>query len=255
MMDIRGKRALVSGAAAGIGRATAIAFARKGARQVVIVDIDQAGLLETARLVRDAGSEAVTEVLDVTDSTALEALFARAEKNGGLDIVFNNAGILSGPPAFPDTPIARIRLLVAINFTAVVEATWHAIQVMRRAGTGGVIVNTSSVGGLNPYLADAPYAATKAGVLMYSRSCGGLKAAHNIRVNAVCPGVTATPMLQKTGNGKVADWLAPLLSQIKMLQPEDIANAVVSLVEDESKSGEYLVVDNEPAGPRTAKLV
>jgi 3-oxoacyl-[acyl-carrier protein] reductase len=245
-MNIEGRAALISGAAAGIGRATAVALARKGARRIVLVEIDQAGLAETARLVTDAGSAAQTRLVDVTDGDALQALFDDAFAAGPLDIVFNNAGILSGPPAFPDTPLVRIRLLVAINFTAVIEATWHAIRLMRAAGAGGVIINTSSTGGLNPYLSDAPYAATKAGVLMYSRSCGPLKESDGIRVNAVCPGVTNTPILAKTGGDKVADWLVPLLDQIHILEPEDIARAVIDLIENDEASGEYVVVSNQP---------
>ena len=244
-MNISGRAALISGAAAGIGRATAVAFARKGASRIVLVDIDRPGLEETARLVSAEGARGVVQVVDVTDGAALEALFEGAFADGGLDIVFNNAGILSGPPAFPDTPLARIRQVVAINFTAVIEATWHAIRLMKAAGKGGVIVNTSSTGGLNPYLSDAPYAATKAGVLMYSRSCGPLKGSDGIRVNAVCPGVTNTPILAKTGGDKVADWLEPLLQQIEILQPEDIAAAVIGLIEDDDASGEFVVVQNQ----------
>jgi 3-oxoacyl-[acyl-carrier protein] reductase len=249
-MDISGRAALVSGAAAGIGRATAVALARKGAARIVLVDIDRAGLAETARLVGAQGARGVVEIVDVTDGAALQSLFEHAFADGGLDIVFNNAGILSGPPAFPDTPLARIRQVVAINFTAVIEATWHAIAGMKAAGRGGVIVNTSSTGGLNPYLADAPYAATKAGVLMYSRSCGPLKQSDGIRVNAVCPGVTDTPILAKTGGDRVAEWLAPLLEQIEILAPEDIARAVIGLIEDDEASGEYVVVANQPKGNR-----
>jgi len=236
---------LISGAAAGIGRATAVMFAKKGAARIVLVDIDESGLQESARLVHAAGAEAVVKIVDVTDSAALEALFDGAAGDGGVDIVFNNAGILSGPPAFPDTPLARIKLVMAINFTAVVEATWHAIRVMKAAGKGGVIINTSSTGGLNPYLADAPYAATKAGVLMFSRSCGPLKDSDGIRVNPVCPGVTNTPILAKTGGDKVADWLEPLLKQIDILEPEDIGAAVIGLIEDDQASGEYVVVENK----------
>jgi 3-oxoacyl-[acyl-carrier protein] reductase len=243
-LNITDRAALISGAAAGIGRATAVALARKGAARIVLVDIDRPGLEETARLVGEAGARGVVQVVDVTDGPALQSLFDAAFADGGLDIVFNNAGILSGPPAFPDTPLARIRQVVAINFTAVIEATWHAIRLMKAAGKGGVIINTSSTGGLNPYLPDAPYAATKAGVLMYSRSCGPLKDSDGIRVNAVCPGVTDTPILAKTGGDKVADWLAPMLAQIEILKPEDIAAAVIGLIEDDDASGEFVVVQN-----------
>jgi NAD(P)-dependent dehydrogenase (short-subunit alcohol dehydrogenase family) len=243
-LNISGRTALISGAAAGIGRATAVALARKGAGRIVLVDIDRGGLDETARLVGEAGATGVVEVVDVTDGAALESLFDGAFAVGPVDIVFNNAGILSGPPAFPDTPLARVRQVVAINFTAVIEATWHAIRLMKAAGQGGVIINTSSTGGLNPYLADAPYAATKAGVLMYSRSCGPLKDSDGIRVNAVCPGVTNTPILAKTGGDRVADWLEPILEKIEILQPEEIAAAVIGLVEDDEVSGEFVVVQN-----------
>ena len=245
-MNISGRVALISGAAAGIGRATAVALATKGASRIVLVDIDGGGLEETARLVGAAGAKAVTRVTDVTDGAALQALFDEAFAEGPVDIVFNNAGILTGPPAFPDTPLARIRLVVAINFTAVIEATWHAIRLMKAAGRGGVIINTSSTGGLNPYLSDAPYAATKAGVLMYSRSCGPLKDSDGIRVNAVCPGVTNTPILAKTGGDRVAEWLEPLLAQIQILEPEDIAREVIGLIENDEASGEYVVVQNQP---------
>jgi NAD(P)-dependent dehydrogenase (short-subunit alcohol dehydrogenase family) len=245
-LNISGRVALISGAAAGIGRATAVALATKGASRIVLVDIDGGGLEETARLVGAAGAKAVTRVTDVTDGAALQALFDEAFAEGPVDIVFNNAGILSGPPAFPDTPLARIRLVVAINFTAVIEATWHAIRLMKAAGRGGVIINTSSTGGLNPYLSDAPYAATKAGVLMYSRSCGPLKDSDGIRVNAVCPGVTNTPILAKTGGDRVAEWLEPLLAQIQILEPEDIAREVIGLIENDEASGEYVVVQNQP---------
>jgi len=245
-LNISGRVALISGAAAGIGRATAVALATKGASRIVLVDIDGGGLEETARLVGAAGAKAVTRVTDVTDGAALQALFDEAFAEGPVDIVFNNAGILSGPPAFPDTPLARIRLVVAINFTAVIEATWHAIRLMKAAGRGGVIINTSSTGGLNPYLSDAPYAATKAGVLMYSRSCGPLKDSDGIRVNAVCPGVTNTPILAKTGGDRVAEWLEPLLAQIEILEPEDIAREVIGLIENDEASGEYVVVQNQP---------
>src|SRR5690606_24613045 len=149
-------------------------------------------------------------ITDVTDVAALQAMYRSAdERFGRIDIVFNNAGIVSGPPPFPDTDLGRIKLVIDIDLLSVIQSSAIAIRYMREHG-GGVIVNTASTGGLNPYLADAPYAAAKAGVIMFSRSCKDLHQTADIRVNAVCPGVTDTPILEKTGGGKRPDWLAPI---------------------------------------------
>lgn len=243
-MDIRGKVALVTGAAAGIGRAAAVMLAELGAKGLLVADIDRDGLAVTAGRSRELGAEVVETSTDVTDVAALEAMYAAAhERFGRIDIVFNNAGIVSGPPPFPDTDPQRIKLVIDIDLLSVIQSSAIAIRYMREHG-GGVIVNTASTGGLNPYLADAPYAAAKAGVIMFSRSCKDLHAAHDIRVNAVCPGVTDTPILEKTGGGKRPDWLAPILENIEILRPEDIAQAVVDIVRDDALAGEYVVVQN-----------
>lgn len=246
-MDIRGRVAIITGAAAGIGRATAVRFAESGASGLVLADVDQAGLAETARLV--AGGSPRTETLavptDVTDVRSLEQLYeATVSRFGGIDIVFNNAGIVSGPPPFPDTAPERIKKVIEIDLASVAVSTHFAVQHMR--ARGGVIVNTASTGGLNPYLADAPYAAAKAGVIMFSRSCKDLHALHGIRVNAVCPGVTETPILEKLGGGARPDWLGPIMENIELLRPEDIAEAVMRIVADDTLAGEYVVVSNQP---------
>ena len=245
-MKIQDKVAIVTGAAAGIGRATAVMLAENGARGVVLADLDEAGLQETAKLVTAAGAEAVAAATDVTRLDALQQMYRTADETfGQIDIVFNNAGIVSGPPPFPDTDVARVKLVLEIDLTSVIVSSQLAIQYMRDHG-GGVIVNTASTGGLNPYLADAPYAAAKAGVIMFSRSCGDLKDQAGIRVNAVCPGVTETPILDKTGGGQRPDWLGPILEHIQILAPEDIARAVVGIIEDDDMAGDYVVVQNQP---------
>ncbi len=245
-MNIENRIAVVTGAAAGIGRATAVALAREGARGVVLADVDESGLAGTAELVEQQGARPLVLRVDVTDAAALEDLYATTERTfDGLDIVFNNAGIVSGPPPFPDTDLERIRLVLDIDLASVVLSSTLAIRRMREGG-GGVIVNTASTGGLTPYLADAPYAAAKAGVIMFSRSCGDLHAQCGIRVNAVCPGVTETPILDKTGGGKRPDWLGPILENIQILTPEDIATAVLDIVHDDAMAGEYVVVQNQP---------
>jgi NAD(P)-dependent dehydrogenase (short-subunit alcohol dehydrogenase family) len=246
-MDISGRVAIITGAAAGIGRATAVRFAEMGASGLVLADLDQIGLAATAQIVADGSPGAATLVVptDVTDVRSLEQLYeATVQRFGGMDIVFNNAGIVSGPPPFPDTAPERIKKVIEIDLASVAVSTHFAVQHMR--ARGGVIVNTASTGGLNPYLADAPYAAAKAGVIMFSRSCKDLHAMHGIRVNAVCPGVTETPILEKLGGGTRPDWLGPIMENIELLRPEDIAEAVVRIVADDALSGEYVVVSNRP---------
>lgn len=250
-MDIAGKVAVVTGAASGIGRATAVALAKAGARGVVLADIDAQGIESSRDLVAVANADCkvITAVTDVTDLASLEAMYeATLAEFGQVDVVFNNAGIVSGPPPFPDTDPARVKLVIDIDLTSVIVSTQLAVRHMRERG--GVIINTASTGGLNPYLADAPYAAAKAGVIMFSRSCKDLHAASNIRVNAVCPGVTETPILEKLGGGSRPEWLTPIMENIKVLTPDDIAAAVLDLIRDDSMAGEYVVVANDPLGAK-----
>lgn len=251
-MEVSGKVAIVTGAASGIGRATALALAKAGARAVVLADVDRAGIEASADLLAAANGEckASCTLTDVTALASLEAMYETAVAEfGSVDIVFNNAGIVSGPPPFPDTDPARVKLVIDIDLTSVIVSTQLAVGHMRERG--GVIVNTASTGGLNPYLADAPYAAAKAGVIMFSRSCKDLHAACNIRVNAVCPGVTETPILEKLGGGSRPDWLTPIMANIRVLTPEDIAAAVLDIVADDSMAGEYVVVSNEALEAKT----
>ena len=242
-MDVSGKVALVTGAASGIGRTTSKMLADAGLRGLVILDIDLEGLAETADLV--SGVEVLTIQCDVTNHTSLEDAYQQITSHfSALDIVFNNAGIVSGPPPFPDTDLARMKLVVDIDLSSVIQSSALAIRFMRKHG-GGVIVNTASTGGLNPYLADAPYAAAKAGVIMFSRSCGDLHEQCGIRVNAVCPGVTETPILEKTGGGKRPDWLDPILENIQVLASKDIGRAVINIIQDDDMAGEFVVVQNQ----------
>lgn len=245
-MEVSGKVAIVTGAASGIGRATAIALAKAGARGVVLADIDSAGIEVSADLLTAAHGDCkpICAKTDVTELASLEALYETAlAEFGSFDIVFNNAGIVSGPPPFPDTAAERVKLVIDIDLSSVIVSTQLAVRHLRERG--GVIVNTASTGGLNPYLADAPYAAAKAGVIMFSRSCKDLHAACNIRVNAVCPGVTETPILEKLGGGSRPEWLTPIMENIRVLTADDIAKAVLDIIGDDNMAGEYVVVSNE----------
>lgn len=231
-MEIRGKVALVTGAAGGIGRATAVALGRGGAC-VVVVDIDGGRVEETAGLVVSAGGRAAALRTDVADAADLERALGRAEADfGGLDILCNNAGVgtLGG---FPAAPAASWKRVVDVNLGGVILGTQLALPCLRRRG-GGVIVNTASLAGFVGFPPDPVYAATKAGVVLFTHSLAHLKA-EGIRVNCVCPGLVDTALLRASvsaGGGRPA-WL----DVMPMLTPEDVAEGILQLVEDDELAG------------------
>ncbi len=249
-MDISGKTAIVTGAGGGIGRALAVMLAREGAKLVVAADINEGAARETVALIEKAGGAGQALRVDVADVKALRAAFETAAAAGPLQIVCNNAGVMSGAPPFPDTPLESMLRTVAINFTGMIAGTHIGVEIMRRQGTPGAIVNTSSIAGIGAGLPPDPtYAATKAGILMFTRSCGALQQPFGIRVNAVLPGITDTNIMATTGpDNTVADWLAPALTAMKILPTERIAATVLDLISDESKAGVDVVVENEMLG-------
>lgn len=246
-MDISGKHALVTGAGAGIGRATVIALVKKGAK-VVAADVNEAGLQETAALAVAAmpGANVVTVKADVSTGAGVREMFAAATSAfGGLDIVHNNAGLICGEPLWPDVQLEKIAAVIAVNLGGVAMGTQEAIKALRLRG-GGAIVNTASVAALQAMPTDPVYSATKVGVVRIVESCVGL-AAEGIRVNAILPGMVDTDMTMKsTGDGtRPAKWLEPVLASTVMLQPEDIAAGVIELIEDDTAVGQSKIVGNK----------
>lgn len=236
-MEIEGKAAVVSGGGSGIGRAAVLDLVKRGAR-VIVADIDEAGGNATVDLAGKLGGIAIYRHCDVTHSEDIAGAFASAvEHFGSFDIAFNNAGI-GGEDLFEDETGAWTRI-VDINLTAVIDATRIAVREMRRAGKGGAIVNTASMGGLLP-MPDSPvYAATKAGVVNFTRSLGYLAEQDRIRVNAICPSFTDTPLVRRNGDERVEE-VAKLVGGI--LQPEDISAGVIELIEDDSRFGSIMRV-------------
>lgn len=243
-MEIAGRVALVTGAASGIGRASALALADAGAA-VVVVDVDADGGEETARRIRERGGRAISVRADVSKPDGVRAMFeAAAAAFGGVDIVHNNAGIVSGDtPGWPGTTLERLHDLVSINVAGAIMGTRAAIDAFAQRG-GGAVVNTASIAALGPMPNDPAYAASKAAIVLFTKSCADLRQSHNIRVNAVLPGMVDTPIIAKTGDGTTpAAWLAPALAAMTLLAPEAIAAAVLDLIRDDTLAGEARVVN------------
>jgi len=244
-MDIKGKNAIVTGASNGIGRASALMLAKRGAAKVVISDIDQAGLESLAGEIKSAGAQPIVKRADVSKVDEVLRLFEEADREtGGLDIVFNNAGIMTGLPDFPDTVMGKMVAVIQINLIAMMVGTRISIEQMRKRGAPGVIINTSSVAAFGAMPADPAYSASKHGILAFSQSCAPLKERFKIRVMAICPGITDTAIVPHD-----APWLQPALERVKILTPDDIAREVCRIVEDDNMTEEYVVVQNQQVEP------
>jgi NAD(P)-dependent dehydrogenase (short-subunit alcohol dehydrogenase family) len=244
--QFEGKVALVTGGASGIGRATALAFARAGAK-VVVADIAVAAGRETLRMIEEAGGDAVFVRTDVSQADEVEALIKQAlEAYGRVDCAVNNAGVIGEMAPTAKCTEENFDQVIGTNLRGTWLCMKHEIAHMLERG-GGVIVNMSSVSGIRG-LPDFPaYAASKAGILQLTRTATLEYAKWGIRINAVCPGTIATPMVA----GVVA--ARPELEQEflalhpvgRIGKPEEVAQAVLWLCSDAASfvTGHALAVD------------
>jgi NAD(P)-dependent dehydrogenase (short-subunit alcohol dehydrogenase family) len=236
-VQIAGKVAVVSGGGSGIGRAAVLALAERGAA-VVVADVDVAGGQETLAMAQGSSGTAIFQRCDVTRTEDLDRAFVAAVKQlGRLDIAFNNAGI-GGEDLFADEA-GTWKRLIAVDLTAVIDATRIAVREMKRAGNGGVIVNTASLIGLEPMGLAPVYSAAKAGVVNFTRALVYLLDEANIRVNALCPEIVATPMTRGAAGD---EQIEALIRRGEILKPEDIAAALIELIEDDTRFGAALKV-------------
>jgi NAD(P)-dependent dehydrogenase (short-subunit alcohol dehydrogenase family) len=231
--NLEGKSALVTGGASGIGRATALAFAREGAR-VAVADILEEAAQRTVTEIEAMGGQAMAIACDVTDDDAVKAMIAATvDAFGGLDCAFNNAGIApyqvnAGGQKIADVAPEAWRRLIDVNLTGVWLCLRHEVAQMRAQGSGGVIINTASILGLIGSASSSAYVAAKHGVVGLTKTAAADHAEDNIRVNAVCPGYIETPMTEETMRRRGERILARV-PMARMGQANEIAEAVVWL--------------------------
>jgi NAD(P)-dependent dehydrogenase (short-subunit alcohol dehydrogenase family) len=241
-----GKVALVTGGGSGIGRATAVAFAREGAK-VVIGDVIAEGGNRTVNLIRDTGGEAIFVEVDVSIGDQVKRMVdAAIASYGRLDCAFNNAGIEQPTAKLPEITDELWHRVLAIDLTGVWLCMKYEIPEMLKRG-GGSIVNTSSICGVVALPGMAAYNAAKGGVAQLTRSGALEYAKAGIRINAVCPGFIVTPMVERNiplgGKQRAAFDAAQPMG--RMGQPEEIAEAVIWLSSDAASfvTGTVMPVD------------
>jgi NAD(P)-dependent dehydrogenase (short-subunit alcohol dehydrogenase family) len=246
-MELRGAGALVTGGAAGIGRAIASRLAADGAR-VAVADIDaEAGRAAVAAL----GEGALFLEADLSQEDEVRRAVERARVElGGLDVLVNNAGGAS--QSFPGAPLEEWLWTLDLNLRASMIATHLAIEALLARGRGGAIVNVSSVAGLGTAAYGLPdYAAAKAGLVRFTASLARLGESHGIRVSCVCPDYVDTPAVRRS----LARMSAAERAEVPPLVPaEEIAELVADLVRDDASAGRIVVRFADEPAPRELPL-
>jgi NAD(P)-dependent dehydrogenase (short-subunit alcohol dehydrogenase family) len=243
---VEGKVALVTGGASGIGRATALTFAREGAK-LVVADMNEDGGHQTVHMITEKGGEAIFVQVDVTSASAVEAMISKTvETYGRIDCAHNNAGISGGLSArTAEYPEDAWHQVIAVNLTGVWLCMKYEIPQMLHHG-GGTIVNTASAAGLVGGRGMSAYVASKHGVVGLTKTAALEYAQQGIRVNCVCPGVIHTPMTERgLSDPELRARIIATEPIGRVGTPEEVAEAVVWLCSDAASfvTGHTMTVD------------
>lgn len=237
---------LITGGGSGIGRATALLFAKEGVK-VVVTDVNGEGGRETVEMIKDADGEAIFVETNVTNEEDVRRAIEKTVDNyGRLDYAFNNAGIYSEELPMHKTEITLWNRVIAVNLTAVFCCLKYEVDYMIKNG-GGAIVNTASISGLAGMRGEAAYCASKHGVIGLTKTAALEYASQGIRVNAVAPGTTKTPILSDwiRADEQSANMVKNMIPMNRFGEPDEIAETVLWLCSDNASyvTGHCMVVD------------
>ncbi|TXL64596.1 SDR family NAD(P)-dependent oxidoreductase [Zeimonas arvi] len=248
MGRLAGKRAIVTGAGSGIGRASALRFAQEGAR-VLAIDRSTDAVEETAAMVRAEGGDAIAMAADAGDEASVKAYVARAlEAFGGLDVVYANAGISGGDVPLFEQDVSLWTEILRVNLIGPFLAIKHAGRHMVGQGRGAIVC-TASVAGLRSNAGGSPYSASKAGVISLVQTAANSMWGSGVRINAVCPGLIETGMTKPVFEYARARGSEDKLGQLNPLRryglPHEIAAMAAFLASDDASyvNGQAIAVD------------